>query len=235
MAPGGLHNRLVEELGSEIVRGVSDPAALQTESIESRFKVSRSVVREALRVLESKGLITSAPRRGISIAPVSEWQLLDSDLIRWRADSPAGRTHLAELVELRLGIEPLAAMLAALRHDTGANAELSIAFGELEKAMTARDFDMFARVDAEFHRCLLRASGNALIASMQDTLSAALEARASIVSLPEDMSSEALELHRRLHDAVVGGRSDEARQSAHAIVDASYIEVQRAFERRDNH
>ena len=86
---------------------------LVPEEIGQRFEVSRTVVRESLRVLEAKGLVSARPNVGTRVRPVSDWNLLDPDIIEWRAFGPQRDDQRRELSELRWTIEPLAARLAA--------------------------------------------------------------------------------------------------------------------------
>ena len=84
----GLHGVLVEILGQQIVDGTVDPGKpLVPEAVGEKYEVSRTVVRETLRVLETKGLITARPNVGTRVRPIEEWNLLDADVLRWRANS----------------------------------------------------------------------------------------------------------------------------------------------------
>src|SRR6266567_361686 len=85
----GLHGQLVQQLGQMIVAGeLGADRPLVPEEIGHRFEVSRTVVRESLRVLEAKGLVSARPNVGTRIRPVQEWNLLDPDVIEWRAQGP---------------------------------------------------------------------------------------------------------------------------------------------------
>lgn len=93
--PRGLHGQIVEHLGSQIVSGAIKPdALLQTEQIGAAYGASRTVIREALRVLENKGLIFARPNVGTHVRPLEQWNLLDADVVRWRAAA-----HLEEPVD----------------------------------------------------------------------------------------------------------------------------------------
>lgn len=82
----GLHGQLVQQLGQMIVSGdLGADRPLVPEEIGQRFEVSRTVVRESLRVLEAKGLVSARPNVGTRVRPVSDWNLLDPDIIEWRA------------------------------------------------------------------------------------------------------------------------------------------------------
>ena len=110
----GLHGQLVQQLGQMIVSGdLGADRPLVPEEIGQRFEVSRTVVRESLRVLEAKGLVSARPNVGTRVRPVSDWNLLDPDIIEWRAFGPQRDDQRRELCELRWTIEPLAARLAA--------------------------------------------------------------------------------------------------------------------------
>ncbi|MFE7514047.1 FadR/GntR family transcriptional regulator, partial [Streptomyces sp. NPDC057540] len=110
----GLHGQLVQQLGQMIVSGdLGADRPLVPEEIGQRFEVSRTVVRESLRVLEAKGLVSARPNVGTRVRPVSDWNLLDPDIIEWRAFGPQRDDQRRELNELRWTIEPLAARLAA--------------------------------------------------------------------------------------------------------------------------
>src|SRR5579859_5651448 len=110
----GLHGQLVQQLGQMIVAGeLGADRPLVPEEIGHRFEVSRTVVRESLRVLEAKGLVSARPNVGTRIRPVHEWNLLDPDVIEWRALGPFRADQAREPSELRQAFEPLAAHLVA--------------------------------------------------------------------------------------------------------------------------
>src|SRR5262249_47442185 len=82
----GLHGELVHALGMQIVRGELKPGdALPTE-VESTSGpgVSRTVVREAIKVLAAKGLVVSRPKTGTQVRDRSFWNLMDPDVLAWR-------------------------------------------------------------------------------------------------------------------------------------------------------
>src|SRR3954465_7261863 len=120
----GLHGQLVQQLGQMIVSGdLGADRPLVPEEIGQRFEVSRTVVRESLRVLEAKGLVSARPNVGTRIRPVHEWNLLDPDVIEWRgpaphafngrAPGPSRAAQARDLAERRQAFEPLAAHLVA--------------------------------------------------------------------------------------------------------------------------
>src|SRR4051812_411941 len=110
----GLHGRVLDTLGPAITAGEYPPGSvLRTDELAQSFEVSRSVMREAVRVLESMHLVESRRRVGVTVRPRSEWNVYDPQVIRWRL-AGADRPHqLRSLTVLRSAVEPVAAGLAA--------------------------------------------------------------------------------------------------------------------------
>jgi DNA-binding FadR family transcriptional regulator len=175
----GLHGQLVQQLGQMIVAGeLGADRPLVPEEIGQRFEVSRTVVRESLRVLEAKGLVSARPNVGTRIRPVHEWNLLDPDVIEWRALGPLRTQQARELVELRLSFEPLAARLVAGRHaelPEGTRARLTELAEILAEASTVGDLPGYHRADAELHALLLRATENRMLEHLACVVFGALE------------------------------------------------------------
>ena len=116
----GLHGHVLETLGPAITAGEYPPGSvLRTDELAQRFEVSRSVMREAVRVLESMHLVESRRRVGVTVRPKSEWNVYDPQVIRWRLAGADRPQQLRSLTVLRSAIEPVAAGLAA----TSATAE----------------------------------------------------------------------------------------------------------------
>src|SRR6478752_7553566 len=112
--PQQLHDSVVRRWGWDIVSGALAPGTrIAADEAASQLGVSRSVVREAVRVLDSMGLITVRRRVGITVLEPEHWNPFDPNIIRWRLAGPDRLDHLQSLSELRSAIEPLAARLAA--------------------------------------------------------------------------------------------------------------------------
>lgn len=175
----GLHGQLVQQLGQMIVAGeLGADRPLVPEEIGHRFEVSRTVVRESLRVLEAKGLVSARPNVGTRIRPVHEWNLLDPDVIEWRALGPFRADQARELSELRQAFEPLAAHLVAAQSSQLPEIARTRML-ELPELMTeaAANADPVAyqRADAELHALLLRATDNRMLEHLAAVVYGALE------------------------------------------------------------
>jgi DNA-binding FadR family transcriptional regulator len=132
----GLHAQTVETLGSRIVRGYYEPGqALSPDQLESEFGISKTVLREAFRVLAAKGLVDARQKRGTVVRARAAWSLLDADLLRWQGGQPDA-AFFANLAEVRSIVEPAGARLAAERRTEEDLADLRAALDQMAKAGT---------------------------------------------------------------------------------------------------
>ena len=159
----GLHGTMVERLGLRIVGGEPAPGQTlpQEPVLAEEYDVSRTVVREALRVLAAKGLVEARPMRGTRVRPRSEWRVLDPDLLRWSLESDAHDALLIHLAEIRSIVEPTAARLAAERSTPAQHVELEAALHALIDAST--DVGSFIEADLVLHHTIFRMSANPLL------------------------------------------------------------------------
>ncbi|MFD8493234.1 FadR/GntR family transcriptional regulator [Amycolatopsis sp. NPDC059657] len=216
-----LHARIVDELGRLIVTGVlGDGQPLVPEDIGRRFGASRTVVREALRVLESKGMVAARPRVGTWTLPPDDWDAIDPDVIAWRMHGPNGGHQLRELLELRLTIEPQAARLAAQHRRPDELSKMAAAYERMADAVDREDHESFKTADCEFHAALIRASGNALIAQLQVPVVAALNARGELLDAPGDLSVSTLVLHSRVLTMVLAKNADGAETASRRLLES---------------
>ena len=200
-----LTRRVVEALGQAIVTGTWDAAgAFPIESeLCARFGVSRSVVREAVKMLTAKGLLSARPRRGTVVEPEPHWNLLDPDVLRWlleRAPSPA---LLAEFTQMRLGIEPQAAALAAQAVGRG-QAEMlppiRAALARMRAAGTGDDDPLAS--DIAFHVAILHASGNRFLVQLRELVDTALRISIRLTNARKGVSLASVDDHARVLRAI---------------------------------
>lgn len=212
---GDAFDRVLNELGSAIVAGRVPPGHVESvDAIVERTGVSRSIVREAVRVLVAIGLLFAGRRVGLRVLPAESWDVLSPHVVRWRLLAAEAASQVAELQELRRAIEPAAAALAASRRTSAEAVELLEAAAELE---TARDADEFLAADRRFHALLLASSRNAMFVRLQDVVGEALQdrARGTANFPPRDT---ALSLHRAIAVAVQQGRSTAASDACEALI-----------------
>lgn len=220
----GLHGQLVEELGQEIAGGQRLAGEqIMPEELVERFGVSRTVVREALRVLETKGLITARPKTGTKIRASTRWHVLDPDVIRWRAIGSDAQRQFEELVELRGAIEQLAARKAA-RGDFD-DRGMAEALHHMSIAVEAQDWDAFTEADVEFHRQLLEGTGSLTIRWLATPIETAIRVRHGLSLVPETIGVQVLDTHAALVDAIRSGDAAQAELASVRIVDVAGAET----------
>jgi DNA-binding FadR family transcriptional regulator len=200
---GRAYRRVLDQVGLAIISGDLPPGRIvNVDWATEQTGASRSVVREATRVLVSLGLLVARQRVGLTVAPISDWDTLDGDVVRWRLDSADHAAQIGELLELRLAIEPAAARTAALRRpDDDATTIVAIA-QELEAAAARRDAAAFFEADAAFHSMVIAASGNSMFVRLQSVLREALRERTPRAQVRWRDAPADARLHVRLADAI---------------------------------
>lgn len=219
----GMHDIAVHEIGQRIIRGDLEPGTvLAIEDLEREFAASRTVIREALRVLAAKGLVGARPKRGTFVRPRDDWRLLDADLLRWQFEQRPDAAFLDNLAEVRAIIEPAAAGLAAQRR-TDADLE------ELRAALTLAGDpdaapDQVVDADVRFHRALLAAAGNELLQRMESVIETGLRARDLLVH-GRGTWADSVPAHRAVLDAVEARDPAAAQAAMEALLDQAVRDV----------
>lgn len=230
-APTGLHARLLDRLGLAICGGdLETGSVVRIDQLQERYGVSRSVVREAIRVLASMGLVAPRRRVGVQVLPAARWNLYDPQVIRWRLASPARIAQLQSLTELRTAIEPEAARLAALRAPLAAASELMGLAGKLWAAGQANDAETFLALDIQFHRLVLSSSGNEMFAKLNTLVEAVLTGRTQYGLMPSQPHNEALQLHVDVASAIQRGSGDDAQSAMLGIMHRTFAEMSSLWE-----
>nr|WP_202494707.1 FCD domain-containing protein [Streptomyces sp. SID4982] len=202
----GLHGQLVQQLGQMIVSGdLGADRPLVPEEIGQRFEVSRTVVRESLRVLEAKGLVSARPNVGTRVRPVADWNLLDPDIIEWRAFGPQRDDQRRELNELRWTIEPLAARLAAGHGREDVQQRLVDLVEIMSHALAQGDALTFSRADSEFHALLIQVAGNRMLEHLSGIVSSALQVSGGPATGCERPTEASVAQHARIVDGLGSG------------------------------
>ncbi|MDX3075078.1 FadR/GntR family transcriptional regulator [Streptomyces sp. MI02-7b] len=200
---GGLHARVLAELGPAIASGVHPPGTvLRIDEIARDFGVSRTVVREAVRVLEAMHLVESRRRVGITVRRTEEWNVFDPAVIRWRLAGADRPRQLRSLTMLRTAVEPVAAALAAAAATPAQCRELTVLAAEMAAAGRAADLDAYLVHDVAFHRVMLQASGNEMFARLGDVVAEVLTGRTEHHLMFSAPDPEAVTLHVRVAEAV---------------------------------
>lgn len=224
-----LHGQVAHDIGRMICSGtVPEGAVLPRESALSvRYDVSRQAVREALKVLAAKGLVKSRRRAGTYVAPRSEWNLLDPDVLAWHADSEIVPGFFSDLAELRRLIEPAAAAFAAERASQEQVQRIADALGALMRMAEIGDTDAYNTADAEFHVAVFAASGNTLIDRLSTILGPLLAMTFRLQSLANPGFHGAA-VHGPVYDAIAERDPVRARRAMEGVLDIASAELARA-------
>ncbi len=223
----GLYAHVVESLGQEIVDGtIAVGSILFVDGLCERFGVSRSVVREAVRTLGSMGLVAPRPQVGTRVQPPSEWDLLNPHIVRWRSLGTAALEQLRELLELRLGLEPVAARLAAARMPQPAADRLVACVAGMEDAYAAGDAHRYFALDVEFHSLLLDGSGNGVMARLAEAVGITIAARSRDPRPGMDgIRQPSIADHRILAEAIAAHDVEAAETAARVVVRDTLAEI----------
>ncbi|MCW2851669.1 MAG: lutR [Nocardioides sp.] len=216
----GLHGSVLDALGLRLVtRDLAPGRVLTLEAIAREYAVSRPVAREAIRVLQSMGMVASRRRVGVTVLPRSDWHVFDPLLIRWRLDSPERSAQLLSLSELRRGFEPVAASLAAERATAEECGALAAAASDMVVHGRRGDLEAYLEADVVFHRTLLAASGNEMLRSMAAVVAEILAGRTHHGLMPSHPNPHAIGLHDVVARAVREGDAGAAEAAMREIID----------------
>ncbi|HET7267904.1 MAG TPA: FadR/GntR family transcriptional regulator [Oleiagrimonas sp.] len=222
-----LHSHVVRELGTRIVVGDLQPGDVlpREETLAETMEVSRTALREALKVLSAKGLIEARPKIGTRVRPMDAWNLLDADVLSWRCESMPTDDFVDKLVEMREIIEPAAAASAAKRRS---DAQLAAMQDAYDRMAAAPDPDTWAEADLAFHQTMLKATGNELMISLFSVVESAL--RTFFVLSANNASNFAYSLphHLVVLEAIREQQPEAARKAMHDTVADSYANLRSA-------
>ncbi|MFZ3453683.1 FadR/GntR family transcriptional regulator [Arthrobacter sp. 7Tela_A1] len=223
-----LHTLVIESLGRRIVSGELAPGStMLSGDLETELGVSRSVAREAVRVLQSLGLVETVKRIGIRVLPETAWNVFDPFVVRWRLASVPGKgAQLRSLTELRSAVEPAAAELAAEHAPEDMAAELMAVAAKMRAVGRAGDLQQFLALDIHFHALVLAASGNEMFGQMQSMIAEVLRGRTDYGLMPSRPHEEALQWHVDVANAVQEGDPEAAREAMDQIMRRTKSEVE---------
>lgn len=215
---GPAHMTIAHDLGVAIVTGrhpasVTLPGELE---LAEQFGVSRSVIRESLRMLSAKGLVESRPKAGTRVRDRAHWNLLDPDMLAWMFEGAPSLDFVRSLFQLRLIVEPAAAELAALQRSA---AELSRMGHALEiMAMHGLRTQEGQSADQRFHATILHATRNELLVSLSSSIAAAVRWTTFFKYRTPAQYQDPIPLHRALFEAIANGDGAGARAVTERLI-----------------
>ncbi|HCA5040125.1 TPA: FadR family transcriptional regulator [Acinetobacter baumannii] len=195
------HALIVQQLGLKIVSGeISENEKLPSEvDLCEEYKVSRPVFREAIRVLNAKGLTYSRPKIGTVVRPKEEWHLLDPDVLFWLIQTTPEHEFFKTLSTVRQVLEPELAYIAASTANEEDIERIKQAYKGMEKATTVEEF---IEPDIQFHLAIAKATHNDLLAYMSKMLVLPLQQSIQVTSLRPNLQGHSLPRHKAILTAI---------------------------------
>lgn len=207
---------LLDSLGRAIVTGRFEHEHFPTEAeLAKQNGVSRSVTREAVKMLTAKGLLSARPRQGTAVQPISSWNLFDTDVLRWLLERKFTVELLEQFNQLRVAIEPEAAALAARFASEDDLQRINQGLERMEAADRGLDDPLAA--DIAFHVAILRASGNPFYAQFRDVVGTALRTSIRFTNRIKGRTANVAD-HAAVRDAIVARDIDGARTAMRSII-----------------
>ncbi|RYX97991.1 MAG: FadR family transcriptional regulator [Comamonadaceae bacterium] len=200
--------KLLEKIRQE---GLQDGTRLPSEqSMAELFGVSRTVVREAIALLKSDGLVSTRKGSGAFVCGTSRAPALLDVATTQQVHS------LLNLIEVRRGLESEVAALAAVRRTPGQLAEIEHALRRIGEAAAAGVNGV--EEDVNFHLCIARATGNPywlrFVEMFADSMRSAVQVTRANEARRADFSGQVREEHEKIVNAIAAGDPERARQAA---------------------
>ena len=175
-----LYEHVEEAIGLKIITGELKPRETlpNEDALCTEFGVSRGVIREAVKVLQKKGLVQPRPKIGTQIQPKSQWNLFDADVLVWKLKAGQQLLFLEKVTEVRGLIESEAAKLSAQRATSEEVAEIQLLFNRLNDILSDEEtftYEAYLQADMAFHTAILEASHNELLAQIGRTMRHAVQ------------------------------------------------------------
>ena len=220
---------LVESLGQSIVGGrymADHPFSTEAE-LSKQYGASRSVTREAVKMLTTKGLLSARPRKGTCVQPEAAWNLFDPDVLRWLLERKFSLKLLREFNEVRLAIEPTAAALVAQRGEPEDLAGIIAGLDRMRAAERGEDEPLAA--DIAFHVAILKATRNPFYLQLDELVNTALRISIRFTNSLKGVRQASVPAHEKVVEAIQA--QDPA--AASAAMAALLVEVMQLIDRAE--
>jgi DNA-binding FadR family transcriptional regulator len=209
---------IVHDLGVAIVTGVyskQNPFPVEAELCR-QYGASRSILREAVKMLTAKGLLGARPRQGTWVEPEEKWNMLDPDILGWLLERKFSPALLIEFSEIRLAVEPGAAALAARVAGAAEKAAVRAAIERMQAA--ERGDDDALESDVAFHVAVLRASMNRFYAQLTGLTATALRFSIRTTNRYKGVRFANVADHKKVADAIFAGKAALASEAMRKLI-----------------
>lgn len=228
-----IHNQILQEVGERILCGVFMPGDIlpSENALSDEFKVSRPVMREAIKVLAAKGLVDARPKIGTRVRGREKWNMLDPDILTWSFASREAEQYAIHLSEMRRVLEPEAAAMAAVRASDAQVADIAKSFAGMEAC--SEDTPEHIVHDLRFHQGILEATGNPFIASAGHVIESALMFSFQLSAQIETSRTQSLPRHREVLTRIQAKDGPGARDAMAVLIDETWADIVKFMKTRD--
>jgi len=218
------HQDAVDVIAGWIVSGRYGPGDLLPNEAEigSALNVSRTVVREAMRTLVAKGMVSVRRRHGTQVRELDEWSLFDPQVVAWRLERGLTREFAEDLVRFRLGIEPYAAGLAA-QSSSFPVSDLDGAFARMADAVEGNGD--YHEADLDFHKTIILGSNNQFLRQLVPLMANALRISFSLSVTNMESARASLPMHRAVADAIINHDSEGASRALAKLIESAREDI----------
>jgi|HubBroStandDraft_5_1064220.scaffolds.fasta_scaffold41412_2 DNA-binding FadR family transcriptional regulator len=210
---------IVQDLGIAVVTGKysgKNPFPVEADLCK-QYGASRSILREAVKMLTAKGLLGARPRQGTWVQPEESWNLFDPDVMRWLLERKFSLSLLIEFTQIRLAMEPAAAAMAALEAGPGEKAAIERALKRMIAAEHGEDDPLTS--DIAFHISILQASGNRFFAQLHELIETALRFSIRTTNRVKGVRLASVNDHKKVSDAILRGDAAGAEAAMRELIE----------------
>ena len=210
--------RIMDELGRAIITGRYQVGVILPleDELQEQFGASRTVLREAIKMLTAKGLLEARQRRGTIVQPEERWNLLDPDVLGWMLGREFSIDLLIDFTEIRLAIEPRAASLAAQTASGGQRQAIEAAIDRMYAAEHGTDDPLES--DIAFHVAVLQASNNRFMRQFTDLADTTLRFSIRRTNAYKGVSRASASEHQRVADLIIRGEAERAQSAMFELI-----------------
>jgi len=207
-----LRHKILKYIKAQIITGVYKPGESLVESkLAEELGVSRTPIREAVRLLEQEGLLEATPNKGAVVVGISSKDVQD-------------------IYDIRQLVEGLAARWAAERISDSEKKELQKLFDLMEFYAKRGDFDEVANLDNQFHHIIYEASGSKILNHTLSNLHQYIQlARMESLQIPARLDKTLCE-HRAILQSLLENKANEAEQAVSDHVRKAYLNIKKRME-----
>lgn len=197
-----LSGQVSQKVGERILEGSIQPGELLPDEIAlcEEFGVSRTVIREAVKMLVAKGMLEVRQRIGTRVQDIRHWQMLDRDILLWHQGIEVDDSRIMRLLELRQSIEPDAARYAAERRTDADLEEIFSALNRMAKSLN--ESSEYVIADAQFHIAILRAAHNPYLDSLENAIFAGLMLSIRVTNPDSERNKLSLPFHQNIAEVI---------------------------------